>query len=98
SSATLTLDLANNETFSNAIVDNSHLVATGLLSNNYTIASLISGTGKLAKTGGNTVTISNSNTFKGPTTISGGTLLVTNTTGSATGIGTVAVNNGGTLG
>ena len=52
-SGTLTLDLANNDTLSNPIADNGHLVATGLLSNNYIVASPISGTApspKLAAT------------------------------------------------
>jgi autotransporter-associated beta strand protein len=38
------------------------------------------------------------NTFTGDTTIEGGTLLATNTSGSATGSGAVTVNSGATLG
>ncbi|HEY9249597.1 MAG TPA: autotransporter-associated beta strand repeat-containing protein [Rariglobus sp.] len=57
-----------------------------------------SGALSVSKSGGFTQTLSgNSNTYSGGTTISGGMLLVTNTTGSATGTGAVAVN-GGTLG
>jgi autotransporter-associated beta strand protein len=38
------------------------------------------------------------NTYKGGTTVSGGTLLVNNISGSGTGTGAVAIDNGGTLG
>lgn len=56
-------------------------------------------TGKLAvevKKG--TTTLGNANTYTGGTTVSGGTLLADNSTGSATGTGAVQVNSGGTLG
>ena len=46
---------------------------------------------------GGTTTLSVASTYGGGTTVSGGTLLVTNTAGSGTGTGTVTVN-GGTLG
>jgi autotransporter-associated beta strand protein len=45
-----------------------------------------------------TVTLSGANTYTGNTTISGGTLFAQNVAGSATGSGTVAVNNGAKLG
>jgi len=53
--------------------------------------------GQLSKTGKGTFTLSGANTYTGGTAVSGGTLLVTNQTGSATGTGAVQVNSG-TLG
>jgi autotransporter-associated beta strand protein len=62
----------------------------------------ISGTGgKITKTGAGTLTLSgNSNSYTGGTTVGAGTLLATNTSGSATGTGSVTLNSGtyGTLG
>src|SRR5205823_4870158 len=52
--------------------------------------------GSLTKIGKGKLTLSNANTYTGGTTVTQGTLLVKNTTGSATGIGAVQVN-GGTL-
>ena len=95
---TLTTDLAGGESFSNGVVDNGHVVATGT-TNNYKVSSAISGTGNLTKTGTNTVTLTGVNTYKGGTADQRtGTLLVNNTSGSGTGSGAVAINNGGTLG
>ena len=53
--------------------------------------------GSLTKTGNGKLTLSNANTYTGGTTVTKGTLLVTNRTGSATGTGAVQVN-AGTLG
>ncbi len=55
-------------------------------------------TGALTKIGAGTLTLTQPSTYGGGTTISGGILRVTNTTGSGTGTGAVAINNGGTLG
>jgi autotransporter-associated beta strand protein len=56
------------------------------------------GTVAVIKTGGNTQTFTNANTYTAGTTINGGTLLVNNFgVGSGTGSGAVAVNSGGTL-
>ena len=52
----------------------------------------------LTKLGTNTLTLTGANTYTGGTTVSAGTLLANNTTGSATGSGAVMVNSGGTLG
>src|SRR5439155_13752787 len=52
--------------------------------------------GSLTKIGKGKLTLSNANTYTGGTTITKGTLLVTNKTGSGTGTGAVQVN--GTLG
>lgn len=53
--------------------------------------------GSLAKVGNGELTLSNANTYAGGTSINGGTLRVSNKTGSATGSGFVTVNNGGNL-
>jgi autotransporter-associated beta strand protein len=53
--------------------------------------------GSLTKTGSGTLTLSNANFYTGGTIVSKGSLIMKNTTGSATGPGAVHVN-GGTLG
>lgn len=75
-------------------VENGTAPADALLGN------VISGTGGsgITKTGGGTVMLSGANTYSGGTTISNGTLLVCNTTGSGTGTGAVGVSNGATVG
>ncbi|WP_192980420.1 Ig-like domain-containing protein [Pseudomonas sp. EggHat1] len=75
-----------------------------------TISSVIAGTGALTKAGAGELTLSNSNTNAGTTTVSAGTLVVDGSTSSATTVGTgatlagsgtlggdVTVQNGGTL-
>jgi autotransporter-associated beta strand protein len=60
---------------------------------------VISGSGgSLIKVGSGAQTLTGASTYSGPTAINGGTLLVSNTSGSGTGTGPVAVNSGGTLG
>jgi autotransporter-associated beta strand protein len=61
-------------------------------------AGIIKGTGALSKTGTGSWTINNVNTYTGATSVDGGTLMVENTTGSATGTGSVTVKSGAVLG
>jgi autotransporter-associated beta strand protein len=56
------------------------------------------GTVALTKIGAGTLTLTNVNAYSGGTIVSGGTLLVNNPVGSATGSGAVTVASGGTLG
>ena len=62
---------------------------------NYTVGgAAIGGTGSLTKSGAGILTLSASNSYSGGTTVSGGTLRVTNASGSATGPGPVTLNGG----
>jgi autotransporter-associated beta strand protein len=64
-----------------------------------TISAKIVGTGAgITKTGAGTLALTVGNTFDGGTTVSTGTLLVNNTSGSATGTGLVQIDSGATLG
>jgi autotransporter-associated beta strand protein len=54
----------------------------------------IEGTGSLTKIGSGHLTLASGNTYTGGTTLNGGTLVVTNPNGSATGKGNVAVQGG----
>jgi autotransporter-associated beta strand protein len=56
----------------------------------------ITGSGGLTKNGAGTLTLSVASDYTGSTSVSAGTLLVTNTTGSATGTNSVTVSNLGT--
>ncbi len=55
------------------------------------------GGSSLTKSGAGVLVLGAANTYSGQTTVANGTLLVNNTTGSATGSGQVVVNGGGTL-
>jgi fibronectin-binding autotransporter adhesin len=62
---------------------------------NYTVSgAAIGGTGSLTKAGAGILTLSAANSYSGGTTVSGGTLRVTNASGSATGAGPVTINGG----
>src|SRR6185295_3259639 len=53
--------------------------------------------GKLFKSGSGTLTLTQPNPYTGTTTVNTGTLLISNTTGSATGSGAVTIAFNGTL-
>jgi autotransporter-associated beta strand protein len=57
----------------------------------------ISGSGGLTKMGAGKLTLTGGNSYSGSTLINGGTLVVNNTSGSATGTGHVTINPSGTL-
>ncbi|MCB9851674.1 MAG: autotransporter-associated beta strand repeat-containing protein [Phycisphaerales bacterium] len=65
---------------------------------NNVIQNSVGGAGSIRKEGAGTLTLGGANTFSGGVTVNGGTLLATNTSGSATGSGSVTVANGATLG
>jgi fibronectin-binding autotransporter adhesin len=77
-----------------AVIDNASLVfnRTGTI----TVANAISGIGTLTQSSPSTGTLilTNANTYSGGTAVTGGTLLVSNSTGSGTGSGPVAVSGG----
>lgn len=58
----------------------------------------ITGTGGITKAGSGALTLTGNNTYTGGTTVSTGTLLVNNTSGSGTGTGSLLVSAGATLG
>lgn len=65
---------------------------------NNLIQDYLSGPGSISKEGAGTLTLGGANTFSGGVSVNGGTLLATNTSGSATGSGDVIVASGATLG
>lgn len=92
-----TLTLTGNVTTNRADLASSfELTGAG----NGVLTGVITGSPLLAftKSGAGVWELSGANTHIGTNTISGGTLLVANTTGSATGTGSITVNSGGTLG
>ncbi|MBT3878845.1 MAG: PEP-CTERM sorting domain-containing protein [Candidatus Scalindua sp.] len=68
------------------------------LLNDVTYSDVISGTGNITQSGAGSLALTNANTYLGMTTVNSGTLLVNNSSGSATGTGAVVVNSGATLG
>ena len=92
-----TLQLNTGGWFGNgAVTDNGMLVFNSAA--NSTVSSTITGSGKLALTGGGAVALTANNLYSGGTTVSNGLLLVNNTAGSGVGSGPVTVSNGGGLG
>ncbi|MES2307294.1 MAG: autotransporter-associated beta strand repeat-containing protein [Verrucomicrobiota bacterium] len=55
------------------------------------------GTGGIIKQGAGILQLTGNNTYKGATAVTAGTLLISNTSGSATGTGTVTVSSGAAL-
>jgi fibronectin-binding autotransporter adhesin len=92
------LMLASNLTFyAGAITNNGTFIENS--TNAQTFRGVIFGTGTFNVNNPSAVlTLTNANSFAGSMLINQGTLLVANTTGSATGSGSVSVNNGGRLG
>ncbi|MCX6965131.1 MAG: autotransporter-associated beta strand repeat-containing protein, partial [Verrucomicrobia bacterium] len=79
--------------YAGSISNNGTLIYSG--TNAQTLSGVISGTGALTQNAASTLTLSNTNTYSGGTTISLGTLNVTNS--SALGSGNVSVAAGGKL-
>lgn len=85
-------ELSGPMTLSNAIT------VTTLSSNVVTFSGNIDGAFGLTKAGTSTLILSGANTYSGDTSVSAGTLLVNNTTGSGTSAGSVTVALGAALG
>ena len=64
----------------------------------FALGSALTGSNSLVKDGTGTTTLKLANTYSGGTTVSNGTLLVNNTSGSGTGSGAVSVASGATVG
>ncbi|HAU6747092.1 TPA: autotransporter outer membrane beta-barrel domain-containing protein [Salmonella enterica subsp. enterica serovar Godesberg] len=91
------------------VANDVNALGTGDITDNATLAlntggdfdNAISGSGKVEKSGGGTLTLSGSNTYTGGTTISGGTLVTTSVdalgTGDVTDNTTLELNTGGTF-
>jgi fibronectin-binding autotransporter adhesin len=73
------------------------LTASSFQMQSGTVNASLAGAGALTKSTSGTVTLSAASSYTGGTTINAGTLRINNASGSATGSGTVTVNNGGFL-
>lgn len=78
-----------------AITNNGSLIfdQPDIGNNGITIGNAISGSGTVTFNGEGTIILPNANTYTGGTTISAGTVLLTNSTGSALGTGAVTVSS-----
>lgn len=83
---------------SSGITNNAALVYN--LTGTQAFSNAITGTGTLTKLGAGVLTLSSAsgNSYNGTTTVTGGTLLVNNTSGSGTGTGEVAVSSSASFG
>lgn len=77
------------------VVNNTALVFNR--SNNFTVSNVISGSGSLTKQGAGTLTLSGASSYTGLTTVSQGTLLVSNVAGLGTAAGGTLVEDGASL-
>jgi autotransporter-associated beta strand protein len=101
SAGTLQLGTAND------VANLNEPLGTGLVTNNaslsfassqtVTVTNVVSGSGTLTVSSGTAILLG-ANTYSGGGTVTNGTLLANNSTGSGTGSGNVTVNNGGALG
>lgn len=66
-------------------------------SGNFTLSNAISGSGSLAQSGSNTITIASANTYTGSTTVNSGTLLVSANQALGTAAAGTTVNSGAAL-
>ena len=82
---------------STALTNNGTLLAFNR-SDSFTFAGSIRGSGALLQAGTGILTLTGDNSYAGDTTVSSGTLRVSNATGSGTGSGIVTVASGATLG
>jgi autotransporter-associated beta strand protein len=99
-----TFNVANPDTVGSVTLSSGSISGAGTLTgssyaltNIGSVSAILAGTGTLTKTGTGTATISSANTYTGGTTLSSGTLNVTNTTASATGTGNVLIQDTATL-
>lgn len=103
--AATTVDIGGSGTYSASLSFNTVTSGTGTIamtgSGTQTLSGAITGAGgttAVAVPAGTLILTGASNTYTKGTYVSGGTLLLNNPSGSATGTGTVTVSNGGTLG
>jgi autotransporter-associated beta strand protein len=94
---TLGTPLQTNITINTTVAPGSIAVTSNTSNYSFSGTGNISGSGTLTKSGSSTLTIATANTYTGNTTISGGTVILSNTTGSGLGTGSVTVGTGVTL-
>lgn len=78
-----------------AVTNNAALVFNR--SDDFTAGNIISGTGSLTKQGAGTLTLTGANSYGGLTTVSAGTLLISDVAGLGTAAGGTLVENGATI-